>query len=421
MPDYPGIISGDISQHECGLSLGARDPGLCHLYLRVNGDTQRGDGGTSGLQNLAQSQIEAFQVTPDSLVLQNASFSFDASVSEVLMAWCSGATLFLDEDELAQSMGLVNTVQTQGITHLTCTPSLLKTLDPEALANLPHLIVAGEACTAQLARRWSHRPGFYNAYGATENTVCTTLMNCTQTQECPALGVPLPQMQLWVLDERQQPVPSGVSGELWIGGMGLARGYLHQPELTAQSFVIHPETGDRLYRTGDQVRYRKGQLEYLGRLDHQVKLRGFRIERGEIETRLALHPEVDDALVLVRNRGSEPCLVAYITTSTPMTMTSDFQTALEYHLQQVLPSYMMPAAYLQVPSFPQSPNGKLDEAALPLPNWGDRRDGETYRPPQNPIEAKLVDLWASLLEMSEIGTADNFFRLVAIPYWPCSY
>ncbi|MCU0532504.1 MAG: amino acid adenylation domain-containing protein [Hydrococcus sp. Prado102] len=272
-----------------------------------------------GIGNLAAAQIQAFDVRSRSRVLQFASFSFDASVSEIFMALCAGATLYLGEkDSLLPGTALIELLQSEAITHVTLPPSVLAVLPTEELPDLQAIVVAGEACSAKLVAQWSKNRHFFNAYGPTESTVCATISpDLTNSSSQPHIGRPIANTQIYILDSHLQPVPIGVPGELHIGGVGLARGYLNRPDLTEAKFVPNPFSKDpesRLYKTGDLARYLDdGNIEYLDRIDNLVKLRGFRIELGEIEATLAQHPEVREAVVVVReDQPGNKRLVAYV-------------------------------------------------------------------------------------------------------------
>ncbi|MBG1264975.1 non-ribosomal peptide synthetase, partial [Nostoc sp. WHI] len=259
----------------------------------------------SGLCNLAQAQIQAFGLDSSNRVLQFASFSFDACISEILMTLGSGATLYLGtKDSLMPGTPLIERLRDYGITHITLPPSALAVLPVEELPALQTLIVAGEACSVQLMRQWSAGRNFFNAYGPTEASVCATIAKCTPDDEKISIGRPINNTQIYILDSRLQPVPIGVPGELHISGVGLARGYLNRPELTQEKFIPNPfeeAGGSRLYKTGDKARYLSdGNIEYLGRIDNQVKIRGFRIELGEIEAVLSQHPLVQESVVVTR-------------------------------------------------------------------------------------------------------------------------
>ncbi|MBD2441548.1 non-ribosomal peptide synthetase, partial [Nostoc sp. FACHB-110] len=271
-----------------------------------------------GLVNLAQAQIYTFGVDSSSRVLQFASFSFDACISEILMSLASGASLYLGtKDALMPGTPLLERLRTDGITHVTLPPSALAVLPTAELPALQTIIVAGEACPLELVKKWSVGRNFFNAYGPTEASVCATIAQCTPQDEKVTIGSPIANVQVYILDEQLQPVPLGVPGELHIGGAGLARGYLHRPELTQQKFIPHPfsdEPDARLYKTGDLARYLPdGNIEYLGRIDNQVKVRGFRIELGEIEDVLVQHPLVQESVVVARvdNHGDQQ-LAAYL-------------------------------------------------------------------------------------------------------------
>ncbi|HEU0147318.1 MAG TPA: condensation domain-containing protein, partial [Bradyrhizobium sp.] len=245
----------------------------------------------------------------------------------------------------------------------------------------------------------------FNAYGPTESSVCTTMFRCGDSK--PPIGHPLPNTRTYVLDVRMQPVPVGVAGELYIGGAGLARGYLLRPGLTAERFLPNPFTpGERLYRTGDLVRWRAdGELDYLGRLDTQVKLRGFRIELGEIEAALLAQDSIAQAVVVAREEGAAKRLVAYVV---PHQNDSPDVGELRRALQQTLPDYMVPAAIMRLDHLPLTPNGKLDRNALPVP---DRHRDADHQPPRNPVETVLAGLFAEVLGIDRVGIHDNFFEL----------
>ncbi|NCR34055.1 MAG: amino acid adenylation domain-containing protein [Microcystis aeruginosa S11-01] len=271
-----------------------------------------------GLCNLALAQIDTFAVSSQSRVLQFASFSFDACISEVLMALGAGATLYLaNKDNLMPGLPLIKQLRDNKITHITLPPSALVVLPWENLSSLQTIIVAGEACSPELVKKWSQGRNFFNGYGPTEGSVCATVAKCTPVDEKITIGRPIPYVQVYILDSHLQPVPIGVPGELHIGGAGVARGYLNRPELTQEKFIPSPfeEQGlipptplikggnqwSKLYKTGDLARYLPdGRIEYLGRIDNQVKVRGFRLELGEIEAVLSQHPLVQEAVVIAR-------------------------------------------------------------------------------------------------------------------------
>ncbi len=271
-----------------------------------------------GVCNLANAQIKAFRVKQESKVLQFAAFSFDASVSEIFMALLSGAALCLaDRYTLMPGNELVHLLREQRITHVTLPPSVLALLpETEAFPELETIAVAGEACSADLVQRWSPRRRMLNAYGPTEATVCASMGECVADGTAPPIGRAMENTAIFILDDRFNPVPVGVVGELYIGGDGIARGYRSRPDLTAERFLPNPfaGSGERLYKTGDLGRYLPdGRIQYLGRVDLQVKMRGFRIELGEIENALLQHRRVRDAIVLARDDlADEKRVIAYL-------------------------------------------------------------------------------------------------------------
>ncbi|OLT58220.1 non-ribosomal peptide synthetase [Moorena bouillonii] len=271
-----------------------------------------------GLCNLATVQMQGFQVNSNSRVVQFASLSFDASISEIVMALGSGASLYIgSRDTLMPGTGLSQWLQSNKITHITIPPSALAVMPKEELPDLKTIVVAGEACPPELISYWSVGRQFVNAYGPTESTVCATMAECSPESSVPSIGRAIGNTQIYILDRNLQPVPIGVPGEIYIGGVGLGRGYLNQPQLTQEKFISHPlrnVTEERLYKTGDSARYLPdGNIEFLGRIDNQVKIRGFRIEPGEVESMLTRHPQVQQAVVIDReDTPGNKRLVAYL-------------------------------------------------------------------------------------------------------------
>ncbi len=373
-----------------------------------------------GLSNLAQAQILSFRVTSVSRILQFASFGFDASVSEVMMALCAGSALFLPNYEQHQpGLSLHHYLDEAAITHATLPPTSLAVMPQLPLSHLETLIVAGEPCQPALAAYWSKGRRFFNAYGPTEVTVCATIAECEHDSidvnlSLP-IGSPIANTRLYVLDSHNQPSPAGVPGELHIGGVGLARGYLNLPELTAAKFIpdhFTSEPGARLYKTGDLVRYRSdGNLEFLGRIDHQVKIRGFRIELGEIEAALIAHPAIREAVVIARTEeNGEKRLIAYIVEANSSEKQEVALTTAELRsfLKESLPDYMLPAAFVSLTMLPLTPNGKIDRNALPEPDVKISTNAvETH----DELEEILVGLFGTLLHKSNPGIHDNFFEL----------
>ncbi|MCW5317886.1 amino acid adenylation domain-containing protein [Nostoc sp. KVJ3] len=367
-----------------------------------------------GLVNLAQAQIQTFGVHSDSRVLQFASLSFDACIWEVIMALRIGATLYLGtKDSIMPGMPLMERLGDDGITHVTLPPSALAVLPTEELPKLQTIIVAGEACSPELIKLWSASRNFFNAYGPTEASVCATVAKCTPEDNKITIGRPIANTQIYILDSQLQPVPIGVTGELHIGGAGVARGYLHQRELTQEKFISNPfndEPDSRLYKTGDIGRYLpNGNIEYLGRIDNQLKIRGFRIELGEIEAILSQHPGVRENVVVAREDiPGEKRLVAYFVPQLEQTPTTN---ELRILLTEKLPQYMVPSAFVRLELLPLTPNGKVDRKALPVPDFQNTQLAVTFVAPRTPVEKILADIWANALHIEKVGVVDNFFDL----------
>jgi amino acid adenylation domain-containing protein len=361
-----------------------------------------------GLCNLALAEIETFGVNPSSRVLQFASFSFDAFIWEVLMAWGGGATLYLgNKDNLMPGLPLVERLRDDAITHITLPPSALAVLPWENLPSLQTIIVAGEACSPELVKKWSQGRNFFNGYGPTEGSVCATIAKYTSFDEKITIGRPITNVQVYILDPHLQPVPIGVAGELHIGGAGLARGYLDRPDLTAEKFIEVNLLGktERIYKTGDLAKWRNdGNIEFLGRIDHQIKLRGFRIELGEIEAVLLKHPAVKEVIVNLHKTENNQQLVAYVTGE----LIDDLSQKLKQHLKTHLPDYMIPSQIIRLDEFLLTPNGKIDRQALPHPN---HESQSLYEAPRNKIEQQLTEIWSLIVECEKISIHDNFFDL----------
>jgi amino acid adenylation domain-containing protein len=364
-----------------------------------------------GLCNVAAAQRRAFGVGPDDRVLQFASLSFDAAAFELVMALASGAALCVaPREELLPGPGLLALLRAHAVTTVTLPPSALAALPVEELPALRTIAVAGEALPAELVERWGARHRLWNLYGPTEATIWSTAAECADPARKPDIGAPIANVRAYVLDAGLEPPPVGVPGELYVGGAGVARGYLGRPGLTAERFVPDPfgsEAGARLYRTGDRVRrLADGRLDFIGRVDHQVKVRGYRIELGEIESRLAEHPAVREAVVLAReDEPGEKRLVAYVVGG---------ETAgaevLRAYLGETLPEYMVPAAYLRLDELPRTPNGKLDRKALPSPE-GDAYARRDYEAPVGETEELLARIWSEVLGVERVSRRDDFFEL----------
>ncbi|KMW72304.1 hypothetical protein TI10_15140 [Photorhabdus luminescens subsp. luminescens] len=364
--------------------------------------------------NLTLTQITQFDFCAASRMLQFASFGFDASVWEIMMPLSCGAMLVIPTETVRQDpQRLWHYLEEQAVTHACLTPAMFHDgADLPAIAIKPTLIFAGEAPSTALFQALCDRADVFNAYGPTETTVCATIWDCPSDYAggLIPIGSPTANKRLYLLDEHRQPVPLGTVGELYIGGVGVARGYLNRPELTAERFLNDPfsdEVGARMYRTGDLARYLPdGNLVFVGRNDQQVKIRGFRIEPGEIEARLIECPEVSEALVLALGDGQDKRLVAYVAAP----VDDGLATRLRERLSDILPDYMVPAAFVRLDVFPLTPNGKLDRRALPAPGE-DAFARQAYQAPQGEIEIALAAIWRELLNVEQIGRHDSFFAL----------
>nr|WP_208758116.1 non-ribosomal peptide synthetase [Bradyrhizobium zhanjiangense] len=372
-----------------------------------------------GLVNLSLAQIGLFGVCCNSRVVQFASFGFDASASELVMAFGSGAALHLPADELRQASNkLSDYLRSEAITHATLPPALLQgSQNLEGLGSQV-LILAGELPKAELIRSLAPA-SIINAYGPTEATVCAATWSCPDGFDgaIVPIGRPIANTRVYLLDDHGGLVPFGAVGELYIGGAGVARGYLNRPELTAERFIASPFVdGDRLYRTGDLARYLPdGNLEFLGRNDDQVKIRGFRIEPGEIAARLCEHPFVREAVVVAHEGpGGEQRLVAYVVCAPEAASNglegSELAGALRAHISAHLPEYMVPSAFVRLAALPLTVNGKLDRKALAAPD-DEAYARAAYEPPQGEIEITLAQIWAELLDVERVGRHDDFFEL----------
>ncbi|MFG2094577.1 non-ribosomal peptide synthase/polyketide synthase [Streptomyces sp. NPDC048612] len=375
----------------------------------------------TGLAGFAVAAAGRYGVHEGDRVLQFASPSFDASVLELCVSLLAGATLVAGEegpllgDRLAQVLG------DRRITHALIPPAALATVPPEAAGALPHLrtlIVGAEACPADLVARWAPGRRMINSYGPTEATVVSTWTGpLTPDAGAPPIGRPVDGTRAYVLDAALRPVPVGVTGELYVAGPGLARGYLARPGLTAARFVADPfgAPGERMYRTGDLVRWgADGELRYAGRADDQVKVRGFRIEPGEIESALRSGPHVRDAVVAVRAAAGRPPagparLVAYVVPADgapdPLPVPE-----LRAHLAGLLPPHMVPSVFVPLARLPLTPNGKTDRHALPDPGPASGTTGP-HRAPRTDTERRIAEIWGDVLGLDTVGADDNFFEL----------
>ncbi|WP_328928131.1 non-ribosomal peptide synthase/polyketide synthase [Streptomyces sp. NBC_00190] len=387
------------------------DAGAYMIY--TSGSTGRPKGVLVPHRNvagMAAAHQRALGLTIGSRLLQAVSPNFDVAMADVLAAWHAGATLVLPEPGPLAGEALGQVLRDQRITHLEIPPAALQSVPDMDLPELRGLLVGGEAMSAEFISRWAPGRVLRNVYGPTETTVTVTAGD--PVDEYGADGVPIGRpvagARLYVLDARLRPVPAGVAGELYIAGPGVARGYVRRFGLTAERFVASPfsGSGERMYRTGDVVRWlADGQLEFVGRTDHQVKVRGFRIEIGEIESALAAHPDVQQAVVTVREtRNGAKRLVGYVVGD------GLDQVGLREFVAKSLPDYMVPTAFVVVGTFPLTANGKVDRRALPEPDLG-AAVSKGYVAPRSEVERVVAEVWAQVLGVERVGVRDNFFEL----------
>jgi amino acid adenylation domain-containing protein len=369
-----------------------------------------------GIVNRLLWMQEAYGLTSEDRVLQKTPFTFDVSVWEFFWPLLVGARLVLARPEGHKDPAyLVDLIAREKITTLHFVPSMLQAFleapGLPALTSVRRVMASGEALPPELVRRFFERlphAALHNLYGPTEASVDVSFWPCVPEppRSVVPIGRPISNLRLHVMDRGLRPVPIGVAGELLLGGVGLARGYLGRPELTAAAFVPDPcggEPGGRLYRTGDLTRFLPdGQVEYLGRIDFQVKIRGFRIELGEIEAALTALDGVREAAVVVREDLGEKRLVAYVVGEV-------FAAVLRQALLERLPDSMVPAAFVKLAALPLTLNGKLDRKALPPPER--QTSAETWQAPRTPVEEVLAGIWGELLGFERVGVDDHFFAL----------
>jgi amino acid adenylation domain-containing protein len=359
-------------------------------------------------------------ICPTDVLASVTTLSFDIAGLELYLPLISGARLVvLSADTAADGVVLADALENYEATILQATPATWRLLIETGWTGRPNLkmLCGGEPMSQSLAKQLLDRGGeLWNMYGPTETTIWSTICHITPEDTIYSIGRPIANTQVYILDNHLQPLPVGVSGALYIGGDGLARGYLGRPDLTAKSFipVDFPGGGDssprRIYNTGDLARYLPdGRIECLGRNDSQVKIRGFRIELGEIEAVLSQHPAIKQAVVIVREDiPGDKRLVAYLTAENENAPAS---RELRNLLHEKLPPYMLPAAYVTLENFPLTPNGKVDRRALPAPVQSNADVQKNIQPPSTPNELIIATAWQKALNMSQVGVYDNFFDL----------
>ncbi|MFL6335978.1 MAG: amino acid adenylation domain-containing protein [Pyrinomonadaceae bacterium] len=403
---------------------------LCYV-IYTSGSTGQPKGAMlhhRGVVNCMLWMQETYKLDESDSFLFKTSLNFDPSVWEFFWPLAVGARVVIARPGEQADMGaLVSAINTRGVTSVYFVPSMLRLFleDPRAASatTLRRVICGGEKLPPATVARFFETLGaeLHHSYGPTETSIAATESTCERRSphRVVSIGRPLANTQTFVLDSLVRPVPVGVAGELYLGGDGVGRGYLGRPGLTAERFIPDPfsgEPGARMYRTGDVVRYLSGgELEYLGRCDNQVKLRGYRIEPGEIEVALRQHPSVTDCLVLARDEGQaeRARLVAYVVASGEGFAPDNGDSAdaqLRRHLDERLPAHMIPSAFVVLDELPLMPNGKVDRKALPEPGAA-RAAAVEHVAPRTPVEEVLCSIWAEVLGVERVSVNDNFFEL----------
>jgi amino acid adenylation domain-containing protein len=398
-------------------------PGNLAYVIYTSGSTGRPKGTCVEHRSVVRlvKSTNYVELGPQDVFLQFAPLSFDASTFELWGSLLNGAKLVVCPAGAPSLEDLARVIKERAVTTLWLTAALFHQMVDEqidSLRGVRQLLAGGETLSVSHVRRMLAAIGkgrLINGYGPTENTTftcCHVMTADSQIEQTVPIGRPISNTRVYVLDRNMQPVPVGVYGELFIGGDGLAREYLHQPELTAEKFVADPfndEVGARLYRSGDLVRFSPhGWIEFLGRIDNQVKIHGFRIELGEIEATLDRHPAVRQSVVIVREEEpGRKQLVAYVV---PESGALPHPRELRQYLNERLPDFMVPAAVVLLDAFPLTPNGKIARKALPRPDLSAQREA-TYVTPQTPNEKILADIWSRVLRVERVGVHDRFFEL----------
>ncbi|MEW1861063.1 amino acid adenylation domain-containing protein [Streptomyces sp. NPDC088194] len=417
-PETAGRLSADVETvllDEVGCDGGGLPEVVSDQLAYViytSGSTGRPKGvavAHASVANLAAAMRPVLGVEPGVVALQFASFSFDAAVLDVAVTLAGGGALAVaSSEERLDGTQLARMVGAAGVDVASVVPSLLGVLEPEAVPGVGNWVLGAERLEAGLAARWRENARVWNTYGPTEATVISTAVlleeGITGQDPAPAIGRPLPNVRTYVLDAYLRPVPVGITGDLYVAGAGLARGYIGRTDLTAERFVACPFDGGgdgRMYRTGDLARWTAdGQLAFVGRADEQVKIRGFRVELGEVEAVLAAHPGVARAVVLAHGGR----LTGYVVGAVDANMDAD---AVRAHAATRLPEYMVPSAVVVLDAFPLTVNGKIDRAALPVPDL----TSVATRAPATSAEEAFCALFAEVLGLEEAGVGDGFFEL----------
>ena len=362
-----------------------------------------------GLLNTAQAQRAIFRLTPGRRVAQLASSAFDASIFETTLALCSGATLVVAPPDVIAGADLATFLSRERVDTIVIPPTLLATMEPSTCRSVRVVCVAGENCPADLAHRWRDGREFWNLYGPAEATIWATFGRRDIGAKL-SIGRPIPNTSTVVVDRTMRSVPVGIAGELCIGGIGVARGYLDRAALTAERFTSQPQYGaQRLYLTGDLVRQtRDGELVFLGRIDRQIKIRGARVEPEEIEVLMRTHPLVQDALVSARSVGhDETVLVCHVQCRGNRSEALD---ACRRFASENLPQHLVPSRFVAVSDWPRTASGKIDVNALPMPD-DESPTGNQFVEPSTPTERRVAELMAHGARVARVGATSDFFRI----------
>ena len=425
--EWEALSAGMTSQSAAQNAMSGVTPDNLAYIIYTSGSTGKPKGVQVSHQNLVHSthaRISYYDEQPTSFLLLS-SFAFDSSVAGIFWTLCQGGRLVLPpQDFQEEPQAIANLIAQHQASYLLGIPSfyalILTQTDLAKLASLRAVIVGGEACPTELVKKhYERQPNttLFNEYGPTEASVWCTVYKCRFPEERSQvpIGRPIPNSKLYILDAHLQPVPIGVPGQLYIGGAGVTRGYLNRPKLTQERFIPNPFGEGKLYKSGDIARYirscgkERGNIDFLGRIDHQVKLRGYRIELGEIEAVLNEHAQVRETVAIVReDQPGDQRLVAYfVAKGQPAPTSSD----LRRYLNQKLPDYMVPSLLVELDAMPLTPSRKIDRRALPAPDLSRSNLDEPFVAPRTPTEETIASIFASVLQIEQVGIHDNFFEL----------
>ncbi|ACV07005.1 Pls/PosA family non-ribosomal peptide synthetase [Kytococcus sedentarius] len=392
---------------------GLDDPTAYIIYTSGSSGRPKGvDVAQSSIVNFIHVITEVYDVRETDRIYQGMTIAFDFAIEEVWPTWAAGATLVAGPTDARRvGAGLTEFLETRGITILYCVPTVLSTVE-RTIDSIRSVMVGGEACPAELVERWAPGRRMLNTYGPTEATVTCT-WGVLRPGRAVTIGVPVPTYTATILDDDRQPVPFGEVGELCIGGPGVARGYINRPELNVDRFIQDPEgSGERIYRTGDLARFQEdGEIVYLGRADAEVKIRGHRVDLGEIESVMMRDPRVPTAAVNYWPDGGGGDLAGYITVNEDETDVDGLRQKLWEDMRDTLPSYMVPSFLETIDEMPMLPSGKVDRKALPRPSTPRLVGGGEHVPPATPTEEWMAGVWADAfgVEPDQLSVQANFF------------